>query len=250
MLGNLVRERATVAQQRQHPSWLRKMTRSRQVVAAVIGLIGAVLSSVLTLLGVYLSGSSTASVRSPQVINSINHSTVNEYLNPPAVAGGSSAAASRCSKVKVRVGSGSVGVLMDAEAAGDGCWIQQVTPSSSDVVVRFLLTYENVSRAVQRNVIISTVIPPGMTLIPGSTFLYDTDNPTGLLDHSSNIGDGGIIIGSYDPGAWAYVVFSLEVPSPEALTCGTDYLPVTGQVEVPGGRLYRNTAIVAVTRNC
>jgi uncharacterized repeat protein (TIGR01451 family) len=239
-----------VAQQRQSSSWLRKMTRSQQVVAAVIGLVGVLASSGLTLLGVYLSGSSTASTRDPQVVTTINHSTVNEYFPPPAVAGDPLVSASRCSHVKVRVGSGSVGVLMDAKATGNECWIQQVTPSSSDVVVRFLLTYENVSHSVQKNVVISALIPPGMTLIPGSTFLYDTDSPAGLLDHSNNIGRGGIIIGSYAPGAFAYIVFSLEVPSNEDFTCGIDYLPVTGQVQASSGRLYRNTAIVAVTRDC
>jgi len=239
-----------VAQQRQRSSWLRKMTRSQQVVAAIIGLIGVLLSSGFTLLGVYLSGSFAASMRDPQVINSINHSTVNENLTPPAVAESSSETAPKCLKVKVKVGSGSVGVLMDAKATGNGCWIPQVTLSSSDVVVRVLLTYENVSHSVQKNVIISTALPPGMTLIPGSTFLYDTDSPAGITDRSNNIGGGGIIIGSYDPGAFAYVVFSLEVPSTEALACGTNYLPVTGQVQASGGRIYRNTAIVTVTRKC
>ena len=239
-----------MVQQRQRPSWLRKMTRLQQVVAAVIGLIGVLLSSAFTLLGVYLSGSSTASTRDPQIINSINHSIVNENLPPPAVAGGSSATTSHCSKVKVKIGSGSVGVLMDAKATGNGCWIPQVTPSSSDVVVRFLLTYENLSRSVQRDVIISAALPSGMTLIPGSTFLYDTDSPAGIGDRSNNIGNSGIVIGSYKPGAFAYVVFSLELPLAESLTCGINYLPVTGQVQTSGAKAYRNTAIVAVTRKC
>jgi hypothetical protein len=226
-----------MAQQKLSSSWLQKMTRAQQVVAAVIGLVGVLASSGLTFLGVHLSGSSPASTRDPQVVTTINHSTVNENFPPPAVvAGDSPVSASRCSHVTVRVGSGPVGVLMDAKATGNGCWIQQVAPSSSDVVVRFLLTYENVSHSVQKNVVISALISPGMTLIPGSTFLYDTDNAAGLLDHSNNIGRGGIIIGSYDPGAFAYIAFSLEVPSHEDLTCGIDYLPVTGQVQASGGR--------------
>jgi uncharacterized repeat protein (TIGR01451 family) len=139
---------------------------------------------------------------------------------------------------------------MDAKATGNSCWIQQVTPPSSDVVVRFLLTYENVSHSVQRNVVISTIIPPGMTLIPDSTFIYDTNFPAGTPDRSNNIGQGGIIIGSYYPAAFAYVAFSLEVPSSEVLTCGINYLPVTGQVQPSDQGIYRNTAIVVAARAC
>jgi hypothetical protein len=90
-----------------------------------------------------------------------------------------------------------------------------------------------------------------MTLIPGSTSLYDSNFPAGLSDHSNNINRSGIIIGAFGPGGGAYVVFNLEISSRKALICGMNYLPVVGQVQTSdAGDTYRNATVVALEKNC
>jgi hypothetical protein len=230
--------------------WFRQMSRSEQVVAAAIGLFGTFLGSGLTLFGTYIVGSAGTPAQTPGIVNNISGSTVNEAPPGSGVDPGSSAAeTSPCTQQVAKPGSGSVGVFVDAKISGSSCWLQQVNPSLSDVVVRFLLTYQNDSHSVQRNVALYVVLPSGMSLVPQSTFIYNTSYPAGTPDRSDDIDRNGILIGNYLPGGGAYAVFSVKLPSSQALSCGISYLPVVGSVQVQGTR-YNNSSMVEMSRAC
>lgn len=225
--------------------WFRTMSRSEQVVAALISLVAAVMSSAITLAVAYHADNpGRVSAKGPT--NIISNSTVNEYSGKQS---GQSASSKSCPARHWRIGSGEVGILIQAAVSHAQCWAQLVHPSQVEVVTEFLISYQNLSRSVERNVIVSATIPPGMSLVHGSTFIYNGNHPNGLIDRSNYIGFGSLDIGDYAPGATGYVAFSLEI-NYNSLACAPEYLPVTGMVKFDGGKDHQNSAIVAFDKNC
>jgi len=219
------------------------MTGSTQVVAALA-------ASGLTLLGTFIASSAGSTPARPN-ITSISHSTVNQYYSRALIAKGNSAGnSSSCPSQKITSGHTQMNVFMDVKASGSQCWKPLATVQESAVVARFLVTYVNTSKSVQRDVAVAADLPPGMSLVPDSTFIYNSAYPKGTPDTSNNIGGGGVLIGSYYPRAAAYVVFSLEIPERALLSCGAVYLPVTAKVYAAGTATYRNSAVVAINNMC
>jgi uncharacterized repeat protein (TIGR01451 family) len=228
--------------------WLRRMTRSKQVIAAVTS---AFVAGGLALLSVILAGSPSNSKPPAAVTNSISNSTVNQYYaGGPSSSQASSGGSSSCSEPKSIVGSSTLLVRMEQKALGTPCWTAELAPVSPGAIIRYIITYENLSYSVQHNVIIRASLPPKVSLVPNSTYIYNSSFPKGLLAQDNAVDDGGVIIGNYSSGAGAYVVFSAAVPFGSDLTCGWNDFRAVGVVHPSGLDEFYNTAEIQVDKTC
>jgi hypothetical protein len=220
------------------------MSRSKQVVAAVSA---AALGGGLALLGSIL-----ANGHSQNVTNNINHSIVNQnYAGTPVVTKPSPATTPSCPQELLgTIGSGTLSVVIAQKAPGTPCWTQELAPVTSGTTLRYLITYQNLSRVVQRDVIVRVSLAPHTSLVPNSTYLYNSNNAHGVLYDSNDIKNGGIVIGNYAPGAVGYVVLSVTVPFPENLDCGWNDFRAVGVVRPRGLDEFYNTVETEVDKVC
>jgi uncharacterized repeat protein (TIGR01451 family) len=226
------------------------MTRSEQVIAAIVG---AIIAGGMALVGVILTDSSPHDgTPGPTVINSIDNSTVNQYYSGGPSTGEPSPGASKtsCSEPKRTVGTGTLMVRIEQKAPGTPCWSAELAPVSAGTTIRYLITYQNLTRAIQRNVIIRVSLPPKMSLVPNSTYISNSTYPKGLLAPTNNVINGGVIIGSYGSGAGAYVILSVAVPFDRDLTCGWNKFNAVGVAHPKGLNEFYNTSEIQVEKNC
>ncbi len=142
-------------------------------------------------------------------------------------------------------------VQITAEAVGSrNCWGQNLAPAVPGERVKFLITYRNTSASTQHDVAIGANLPPRMDLVPNSTFIANSKAPRGIIDPTNHIADGGIDVGSYRPGANAYVEFTLAVPPNGGLQCGDTTFRAVGVVQPKGFDAFYNTVFVDVTKSC
>lgn len=143
-----------------------------------------------------------------------------------------------------------VKIVKQSEVLGQSnAWSNDNTAQPGDTL-KYMITYQNTGNTDENSVVIRDSLPPAMTLVPNSTYLYNSNNPNGVFYNSDNITDGGIVIGDYLPGGIAYVVFEVKVPAASAMACGmTEYRNV-GVARPEGMDEYYNTAITDVTNQC
>jgi uncharacterized repeat protein (TIGR01451 family) len=116
--------------------------------------------------------------------------------------------------------------------------------------MKYLITYQNIGNTVENNVIIADNLPPGMTLVPNTTLIFNSTSPNGASDTANNIASGGTNIGNYNPGAGAYVEFDVNLPQTSTLSCGLNEFRNVGIAQPQGMDQYYNTAITDVTKTC
>ena len=118
--------------------------------------------------------------------------------------------------------------------------------------IDYQIGYVNTGEVVQNNVIVKDQIPSLVTYVEGTTTLKNTNNPTGngAIVSSNGVVSGGINIGSYAPGANAYVRFTATVPTNEQLPkCGENILRNIAFVEI--GAYGRQDGVdIKVTKTC
>ena len=143
-----------------------------------------------------------------------------------------------------------VKVIKQVEKLGQSnAWTTQNTANPGDTL-KYMITYQNTGNTTQNNVVIRDNLPPQMQLVPNTTVVYTTATPNGSADTSNNITGGGIDIGSYLPGAGAYVVFEVKVPDAGALACGQTEFTNVGVAHPENMNEYYNTAITDVNKTC
>lgn len=128
-------------------------------------------------------------------------------------------------------------------------WSSDRSPLVPRQTVNFLLTYRNSGTKLQRDVGAWINLPPDAELVPKSTMIYNSNNPGGIEAGTEAISSKGILIGSYAPGAVAYVKFTVVLPS-GSLKCGESTLRTVGSVRPDGLNQYYNTATVTVYKGC
>jgi len=89
-----------------------------------------------------------------------------------------------------------------------------------------------------------------MTLVPDSTYLYNATNPNGVLITSNNLTAGGIVIGNYSPGANAFVIFKVTMPTVDKLVCGDTTFTNVGVAKPKGMNEYWAKADTKTTKKC
>jgi len=121
-----------------------------------------------------------------------------------------------------------------------------VNPGDS---VDFFITYKNTGSTSQKDVIISDVLPKGLTYTAGTTYVVNSTNPNGIKV-SDNITKDGINIGNYAANAVAYIKYSATVSSNSDLTdCGLNTLVNTVKATTENG-IKEDTATVKVNKTC
>lgn len=113
----------------------------------------------------------------------------------------------------------------DVRLSGTKAWQDKLSaiPGST---VEYRLTYKNTGDTVQNNVILKDVLPKGLTYIAGSTKLYTTLTPSGKT-LTDEISQGGMNIGSYNPGGGAFLTFAAKVDGASCTTLVNNGYAVT-----------------------
>lgn len=118
--------------------------------------------------------------------------------------------------------------------AGETAWAKTVATNPGDTV-EYMISYKDTGETRQNNVVVNDYLPQGMTYVPGSSYLRNGTNPTGLKISDNVVTDTGVNIGDYNPQAAGYVKFSAKVNSADSLPCGPQTLKNKARVTVDGG---------------
>lgn len=123
------------------------------------------------------------------------------------------------------------------------------TAKAADTL-QYKISYTNNGNTTQKNVTIRDELPKGLTIVPGTTYLVNQTYPNGTKATTDSIVAGGIDVGTYGPGANAYVVFEAKVPAASALACGDNVYKNLGFVHPAGMQEYYNSATTTVNKVC
>lgn len=130
---------------------------------------------------------------------------------------------------------------------GENKWVESYTAQPGETV-DFLIQYKNVGEIQHDDVTIRDTLPEGLAYVTGSTTYGNSIHPSGTKA-SDNITGTGINIGSYAPGANAWVIFSAKVANVDDLDCGLNSLVNNAKVTTGGGSI-SDDATVTVTKEC
>lgn len=129
---------------------------------------------------------------------------------------------------------------------GQTNWNTTNTAKPGDTL-EYQLAYKNTGNTVHNDVLIRDNLPPKMQYVPGSTKLK---NSTGTKSVADGVTTTGIVVGDYNPGAAAYVLFEVKVPAADQLACGRTEFRNVGVARPQGMNEYYNTAITNVDKEC
>lgn len=113
--------------------------------------------------------------------------------------------------------------------------------------VEFQIIYENTDDFTQEDVIVRSVLPENLEYVTGTTMLYNTNHPDGLLLDTDAVVDNGINIGDYTAGSNAYVRFTAKVVD-NSLAWGSNTLVTWGRSSV-GETVQQTYAGIVVQNN-
>lgn len=125
----------------------------------------------------------------------------------------------------------------------DKTWKKSVDAKIGDKV-EFQIEYKNTSDFKHDNVIIDDQLPSNLHYVPGSTWLINGNNPSGLMVNEDDVVKTGLLIGNYAPGANAIIRFYAKVVD-DNFTCGKWILHNWGRASV-GMNLMQDSAAVIV----
>jgi len=131
---------------------------------------------------------------------------------------------------------------------GETNWTKTVTANPADTL-QYRITYKNAGEVNQYNVVVKDTLPAGISYVPGSSILTNTNNPNGKVVNDDVVASTGINIGSYKPGSIAYLQFNAKVSASDNLVCGTNVFVNKQRTTVNGGFI-EDTATTTVTRTC
>jgi len=131
------------------------------------------------------------------------------------------------------------------DGTGSNAWTEAVKANPGDIV-NYRIGFQNLGSTTMNNVMIRDILPPGLTLVKGTTKVYNPNNPNGVIVSDNIVSETGINIGSYAANANAWIYFSAKVDSIDKLSCGNSIL--RNIVQANGGFGTReDKADVAVT---
>jgi hypothetical protein len=227
-------------------------TKARTFGAGIVGFVTTAAAAVGIL---YSVGVFDNSAPRSSIINNIDNRTINQYYGslatPPDSGPSQPASNSNCTARGMgTIGQGEVYVTLTEKFSLSSCWSQYLAPVIPGSTVRLLISYRNLSHFVQRNVVVRVELPAGFQVMPNTTSLYNSNYPKGLYVTDNDLSEGGDEIGSYYPGAAAYVTFYLAVPFGDNVSCGwTDFQPTV--IAQPNGMAeFSNRAELEVARQC
>jgi uncharacterized repeat protein (TIGR01451 family) len=227
-------------------------TTARILGASFVGAVtvGGTVVAMLAAVGAFGATPST-----PPVTNNFSDSTVNQYYGslatPPASGPSEPPPTSNCASQGMGTfGYGQVYVGLTAKLSSNDCWSEYLAPVIPGSTVKFLITYRNLTRVVEKNVQVFVILPKGFQLVPNQTYIYNGSWPKGFQDTSNDLDEGGLIIGTYASRAVAYVTFYATVPFGIKMSCGwNDFRPMAF-VRPEEMSEYYDTADLRVARQC
>jgi len=151
-------------------------------------------------------------------------------------------------KVKAQVG-GTINFTTEKSVSKHGAndWSNNYVAQPGETV-DYLLEYKNVGTTQQDNVMFRDILPAGVTYVPGTTIVGNSQVPAGAKV-SDNVTTTGINAGSYAPGANAWLIFSGKVAAKDDLKCGNNSL--VNKVHLSSGGYFKeDDATVTVKTEC
>lgn len=153
--------------------------------------------------------------------------------------------------LKVRVKMENPGFEVTKKVAIPGqAWTENVAVNPGDTV-SYQIHFKNTGNTQLDKVVVRDRLPQGVKIVPNSTKLFTGTYPNGTdVGNDGVVGDGGLLIGNYAPGAGAYVTFKATMPKLEDLACGDNKLINTAEVRSNNGPIQSDTASSVVSKKC
>lgn len=129
---------------------------------------------------------------------------------------------------------------------GESKWQDKIVAKLGERV-DYLISYKNTGSTQQDNVVAKDALPKGMTYVSSSTILANGLAPKGIAQ-ADGLTTSGLKIGSYAPGATAYIKLSATV-SEQLDKCGPNDLINYATINTPNGNK-QATATVTVDAAC
>ena len=152
-------------------------------------------------------------------------------------------------KVKVHMQTTDFSVTKQVAIPGSGSWNKNVTASAGEVV-SYQIGFTNKGNTTLNDVVVRDKLPAHMSIVPGTTNLFNANHPSGISAGSDGVvSDGGIDIGNYGPTGNGYVQFKATAPSDDNLQCGVNTITNIAEARV-NGEATTDTATITITKNC
>ncbi len=152
-------------------------------------------------------------------------------------------------KVKVHKPSFSVTKAVRFEGQTSNDWKKSVT-ANPDQTVEWRIAFNNTGSTQLGNVTVLDQVPNGLTVVPGSVKLYNTNSPNGFTVSDSSIQANGrqvnVNIGTYNPNSNAFVLLKTKTPASKDMDCGTKQFTNEAFVTPSGQGTVNDTANVNV----
>ena len=130
--------------------------------------------------------------------------------------------------------------------SGDKTWSESVKVNPGDKV-DYQIEFKNTGETQLKDVIIKDTLPTGISIVPGSVYLADSDGTHNITD---GIVGGGTNIGGYLPNGNAYLKFTAQVAKNDSLpVCGTNTLKNIAKATTSIGNK-EDGANVVVNKDC
>lgn len=114
--------------------------------------------------------------------------------------------------------------------------------------VDFVIAYTNTGNTTQSNVVIKDILPRGLSYVKGSTQVANKNSGGKPVTVSDNIVTTGINIGTYAPGANAFIQFTATINDAD---CGKNFeLVNTAQVITQDGAKADTAKVIVTTEAC
>jgi uncharacterized repeat protein (TIGR01451 family) len=152
-------------------------------------------------------------------------------------------------RVKVKMPDYEVQKQVRLEGQDKSAWTEKVTAQPGSTV-EWKINFTNNGNTKLNDVVIGDQLPKDMTIVPGSTMIYNSNHPQGIAAGSDNVVSGGINIGNYNPASNGIVVFKAKVPAVDKIKCGVNNLVNTGFARPGNMNTVNDKASVDVNREC
>ena len=138
-------------------------------------------------------------------------------------------------------------VQKQVRLAGTTTYSENVTAKPGDNL-NYRIEYKNTGATSQPNVVVKDVLPAHINYVAGSTTIKNGANPSGKAIND-DLFTAGVNIGTYGPGANAFLYFNATVGSADSLSCGPQTLTNTAKATFEA-QTKQDTATVNVTKTC
>jgi uncharacterized repeat protein (TIGR01451 family) len=136
---------------------------------------------------------------------------------------------------------------------GSRDWKETMNAKPGDTV-SWLITFNNTGKTELKDVKVVDNVPAGLTVVPGTVKLVNTNFPQGWAYPDSAIQASGrqinVDIGTYPAGSGAYVTFRTKIADAKALKCGHNGIVNKAFVTPSGYGSIWDTATVKVPKVC